>query len=329
MPLKDVSVIIDLATPAPLVGLGRPLILVEKTGAVSYKEYASLDALAVDFPADTATFKKAETYLSQANHDAMVAVATYQTGAPDSALLQFANRAWHFALLVSSVSADQVKVAQFVDGLDFKFFAAQVSDNTGREALKVYKRTIIFDHPTAGEHLDAAAVGALGSLEVGSITWKFKGGFAKVTPRYLSEGELGEIEQDNAISYVVKGGKGQLSNGITGTGQFIDNLHGKDFVKVDMENEIQNVLQNAPKIPYDNRGIGLIEGAATTTLQRAYTQGIIAQSADKLPDYEITALSREESNASDRAQRVYKGLSFRYAAAGAIHEVDVYGQITF
>lgn len=327
MALQDATVVINLSSPAPMVGLGKPLILTEKVGTATFKEYYSLDDLAVDYAEGTETHTKAKTLFMQANHSPSVAVATYQTGAPDSALLQFANREWHFALLTSTVSADQVKVAQFIDGLDFKFFAALVKDNTAREALKPYKRTIIFDHPTVGEHLDAAAVGSLGSLPVGSITWKFKGGFAGITPRYLAEGELLEIEQDNALAYVVKAGKGQLSEGYTGTGEYIDALHGKDFVKVTMENEVQTALQNAPKVPYDNRGIGLIEGAATTALQRAYTQGIIGETDDGLADYTVTAIPRDQVNASDRANRIYKGLSFRFKNAGAIHEVEIGGQI--
>lgn len=327
MALQDVKVVINLAAPAPMIGLGKPLILTEKVGTSTFKEYFSLDALAVDFAEGTDTHTKAKTIFMQANHAPSVAVATYQTGAPDSALLQYANREWHFALLTSNLSADQVKVAQFIDGLDFKFYAALVKVTANREALAPYKRTIIFDHPEAGEHLDAAAVGSLGSQPVGSITWKFKGGFAGITPRYLAEGELLEIEQDNALAYVVKAGKGQLSEGYTATGEYIDALHGKDFVKVTMENEIQTALQNAPKIPYDNRGIGLIEGAATTALQRAFTQGIIGVTEDGLADYTITALPRDEVNPSDRANRIYKGLSFRFSNAGAIHEVEVSGQI--
>jgi len=327
MALKDVNVVINLASPAPMIGLGRPLLLVEKVGTPSFKEYYSLDALAVDFAEGTEAYAKAETIFKQANHSEAISVATYETGAPDSALLQYVDREWHFAILVGGASAEQVKVAQFIDGLDFKFFAALVDDDAGREALKTYKRTLVFDHPIANEHLDAAAVGSLGSFPVGSITWKFKGGFAGITARHLSSGELAEIETDNAMAYVVKAGKGQLSNGITGSGEYIDALHGKDFVKVTMENEIQTALQNAPKVPYDNRGIGLIEAAATTALQRAYTQGIIAETGEKLPDYTITALSRGESDPTDRANRVYKGLSFRFANAGAIHEVEVYGQI--
>ena len=46
MALKDVNVVINLASPAPMIGLGRPLLLVEKVGTPSFKEYYSLDALA-------------------------------------------------------------------------------------------------------------------------------------------------------------------------------------------------------------------------------------------------------------------------------------------
>lgn len=322
MPLQDVVVQIDVAQPAPRIGLGTPLILAEKVGASTYKEYASLTLLAADFANTTDVYKKAQAIFAQQDRPAKVAVATYETGEPAIALEQHYNRAWHFVLLANDLAADQLDVATLVAGKDFKFFAAQVSDNAGREALAGKLRTIIFDHNVVGEHLDAAAVGALGSLEVGSITWKFKGGFAGITARYLTEDELTLIEEDNAIAYVFKAGKAQLSDGIDAAGEYIDALHGQDFVKVDMENEVQNALQNAPKVPYDARGISLIEASATTTLQRAFGQGIIAQREDGQPDYTIQALTREQSSAQDRAARIYKGLSFQFALAGAIHRVD-------
>lgn len=327
MPLKDVIVDISVSSPAPRVGLGRVLILTEAVGTPTYKEYASLDALAVDFASGTPAYAKASTVFSQNNRPDVVAVATYETGAPEAALDGFYNRGWHFVLLANDLAADQLEVATLVAAKDFKFFAALVDDNTGREALKNKKRTIVFDHNVAGEHLDAAAVGSLGSLPVGSITWKFKGNFVGITPRYLTESELAEVELDNALAYVMKAGKGQLTDGIDASGEFIDALHGKDFVKVDMENEIQYALQNADKVPYDARGIGLIDGAATTTLQRAYNQGIVAQTADKMPDYTITTLPREQVDPGNRAARIYAGLSFEFALAGAINEVRVKGQI--
>lgn len=327
MPIKDVIVNIDLATPAPRVGLGRILVLTEAVGTPSYKEYSSLEAIAADYPDGSAAHSVAETIFMQKDRPDVVAIATYETGAPEAALNAFYERAWHFVLLANDVAADQLKVSNLVEAKDFKFFGANVKDNTGREALKGKKRTIVFHHPVVGENLAAAAIATLGSREVGSITWKFKGGFAGVTAQYMIGSELAEVEADNALAYLYKAGKPQLSNGIDASGEYVDALHGKDFVKVDMENEIQYALQNADKVIFDNRGIGLITGAATTTLQRAYNQTIVAQTDDGLPDYEITALRRDEVDPGDRANRVYKGLSFRFSNAGAIHEVEVKGQI--
>lgn len=328
MPIKDVNVEINLATPAPLVGLGRIVILTEAVGTPSYEEYTSLEAIAADYPDGSATHSVAETIFMQNNRPDVVAVATYETGAPEASLNAFYDRAWHFALLANDSAADQLKVATLVEAKDFKFFGANVKDNAGREALKNKKRTVVFHHPVVGENLAAAAFASLGSREVGSITWKFKGGFAGVTAQYLVGSELTEIEEDNAITYLYKAGKAQLSDGIDASGEYIDALHGKDFVKVDMENEIQYALQNADKVTFDNRGIGLISGAATTTLKRAHNRGIVANTEDGLADYSVTALRRDQVDPGDRANRIYKGLSFRFANAGAIHEVEVKGQIT-
>jgi hypothetical protein len=326
MPLQDVQVTIDVQYPAPRIGLGVPLILTQVAGAATYEEYLSLAALEADYANTTDTYEKAAAIFNQPNRPEKVAVATYDTGGIATTLDDFYNRAWHFALVANDLQADQVAAANFIAAKEFKLVAVQVSGDVARTALAGLKRTIIFDHDVAGEHLDAAAVGNLGSLPVGSITWKFKE-LSGITPRYLNSDELTEIDADSANAYVVKAGQAQLSEGVLANGEYIDLIHGQDFVKADMENEIQYALQNSPKAPYDQRGINLIGAAATTTLKRAFTNGIIGLNADGLPDYAITTLSREQSDPQDRADRTYRGLSFEFGLAGAIHEVRVQGAI--
>lgn len=51
----------------------------EATGAV-YREYKNLDAVEVDYPADTAVYKKAAAYFAQDNHSDRVAVLDYVDG---------------------------------------------------------------------------------------------------------------------------------------------------------------------------------------------------------------------------------------------------------
>lgn len=325
MSLQDVVVNINVAYPAPMIGLGRPVIFTQVVGAATYEEYASLAALAVDYAIATPVYEKAEAIFEQENRPDVVAVATYDTAIEDSLEL-FYSRPWHFALIAGDVATEQAAAAMFIETKEFKFVAVQVSGDVEREAVKGSERVLVFEHGVAGEHLDAAAVGALGSLPVGSITWKFKT-LKGITPQYYSDIEFDAIELDNANAYVMKVGKGQLSEGVLANGEYIDVVHGQDWIKADMENEIQRTLANSAKLPYDGRGIGSIGAAMITTLQRGYNNGIVAQTEDGLPDYTVTALSREQSSVEDRNARIYRGASFNLALAGAIHEARIGGEI--
>ncbi|WP_205628791.1 hypothetical protein, partial [Acinetobacter baumannii] len=70
-----------------------------------------------------------------------------------------------------------------------------------------------------------------------------------------------------------------------------------------MENNIQTAFANMDKVPYDSRGISLMEGQATTTLRRAFTNGIIAQDDNGSPLYTVTTKSRTEVPPEERANR--------------------------
>ena len=325
MPLTDVEVTINVASPAPKIGLGRPVIFVQKTGTAEYKEYTTLAALQADYAVGTATEAKAAAIFKQDNRPDKVAVATYATDIKTSMAL-FYGREWHFALVASDAPADQLAAATFITDKDFKFLAVQVKTDVDRKALAGKKRTIIFDHDIADEHLDAAAIGDLASRTVGSVTWKFKS-LKGITGRYLNETQINTIDNDLAIAYIVKGGRGQLSEGWFADGSYIDDLHGQDWVKADMENEISYTLGNTAKVPYDARGIGAIEAAMTTTLQRGFNNGIIAMLDGGLPDYTVTTLPRDQIDIQDRALRIYPGGSFEYGRSGAIHEARVTGVV--
>ena len=73
----------------------------------------------------------------------------------------------------------------------------------------------------------------------------------------------------------------------------------------------------------------MLEAAATSALQEAGDNGIIAKTEDGAYDYSVTFGKRADTDAGDRAERVYKRGSFRFALAGAVHNVEVTGEITF
>lgn len=244
------------------------------------------------------------------------------------AAIQYYDEDWFFLVTADAELTDQISVADYVESKGFKMYAAKTVDTEGRNTFKAkgYDYVIDFYHPVADEHADAALIGELGSQTVGSITWKFKT-LKGVTPIDVSADDLTIIHADGAIAYVTKAGIPQTSEGIVASGEYIDVMHGKSWIKTNIENSIQKAFANNKKVSFDARGIALLDGSVTTVLQQGFSQGIIASDEDDNPIYTVTTKSREETPASERADRVYNGLSFSFELSGAIHEANIKGQI--
>lgn len=335
MPLQDVTVTIDIIKPAEYVGFGKPLILAEKTGPLAnlIKDYKSLTEVQADFAADTPAYAKAKAVLDQEHRPATLSIAFFDpagTGATNPAALleQVYDYDWVFAVAAGADVAESIAVADLVETKRYKFFVTVAGTEEDRATFKAkeYERTIVIYHTEADEHPDAALVGEVGNMTVGSVTWKFKT-LTGITPLDVQADELQEIHDDGAIAYVTKAGKNQTSEGFVVSGEYIDVMHGKDWIKFNMEMSVQQALQDSPKVPYTDNGISLFEGAATTVLQTAVAQGIIDRDDAGNPRYTITAKTRSEMSDEDRQGRKYGGLFFSYTPEGAIHEGEIKGEI--
>ena len=337
MPLQDVTVSIDIKKPSALIGLGVPLILAEDAGITSvptYKEYFNIEGLAEDFATTDAAYKYAAKIFGQGNNrPSKVAVAKYNSAAETpvtaaQALEQFFYNDFYFVLLADGDQAEKIAVADIVEanGVKIAVFATDDETEVAAFGAKKYDRAINFFHADLTEIPEAALVGAVGSKPVGSVTWKFKT-LAGVTPQEYSGGKLQDLHSKGAIAYVTKAGINQTSEGIVVSGEYIDVIHGKDWIRLNVEQQIQTLLSTSEKVPYTDAGIAQIESVVTNVMETAVRNGIIATDADGLPLYKITALSRSEVAAADRAARKYNGLSFQFELAGAIHEAAIKGEI--
>lgn len=331
MALQDVTVSIELSKPSGLVGLGKPLIITQKTGASTIKNYSDIEDVKPDFAATTEAYKKAAAILGQENRPASIAIATYDPAdatvkSAVDAVGKYFDNDWFFVLTAGVELEDEIAVADYVEGKKVKFYAAKVTDVADLNAFKVknYDYVFTFYHPM--DQLEAAAVGDLGSREVGSITWKSKK-LAGITPIAMTADELASIHEAGGNTYVTKAGTPQTSEGLTASGEYIDVIHGKSWLKVNIENSVQQAFTNNGKVSFDNRGIALLKGAVTTILQKGFKQGIIAEDEDGNPIYTVDAVSRAETSETDRAAREYNGLSFSLELAGAIHSAKIKGQI--
>lgn len=330
MPLQDVTVKIDIKKASALIGLGTALILANKAGEQSYKEYFDLETVKADFTESSDAYKVAKVILGQGdNSPNKVAIATYDTEKTAADTLEkYYYNDWYFVLLDKGAVADQIIISDIVEAKGVKMAAYAIEDVSEAATItpKKYDRTILFEHDDLTQQPHAALIGSEGSKPVGSITWKFKK-LIGVVPQDLSEGEVNEIHTAGAIAYVTKSGLPQTSEGKVVSGEYIDVIHSKDWIKINIEQKVQYLLSTTDKVPFTNNGIALIESQVENVLLAAYQAGMIAETDDGLPAYSITALKRSEVDPGDRANRVYKGLSFSFELAGAIHTAEINGEI--
>lgn len=333
MPIQDVTVTIDIKNPAPVIGLGRPLILApSQTATSTYKEYTGLTALQADFATTTTVYKKAAAILSQKNKPDIVAVATYNdTDAGihiTDVFEQYFDKSWEFLLLADAVAADSLAISNALQAHDFKFLVLKVENEADIAQYNKNSRTIVYYHPgKPDEQIDGSIIGDAGSLTVGSITWKFRKNLVGITPVDINADDLAAITNAGANVYVEKAGTPQTSEGITATGDYIDTLHGQDWVKVNAESSLQNLLSENDKIPSNSTGVSMAASVLTSVLSTATQNGIVDSDDNGNGLFTVTALPFDQIPDVDREKRIYSGLSFEYSPEGAIHEMKVKGTI--
>ena len=331
----DVKVKIDLAQPMGKAGFGVPLILMENADkAVEYAEVNGIGELAeLGFESTSIVYKAAQLMYSQKNAPKTIAVCAY-TGAATAALAdeKLVSQGWRQLVVVNGDgSASTVTaISAAVEALDGKmYFAGLDVDDSTSITVNGIRRTVLF-YCDATEEVPvpvAALVGEIAGREAGSFTYKNLI-LSGIKAQELTAAEVKAIHQKGGMTFIEKAGDAVTSEGKVVGGEYIDVIDSEDYVVQQLTFQTQKLLNNAGKVPYDNRGIALLEAAAMNVLQDAYNKGMIANKADGTPDYFCSYALREDTSETDRANRYYAGGNFGFALAGAIHEVYIAGEIT-
>jgi Protein of unknown function (DUF3383). len=128
-----------------------------------------------------------------------------------------------------------------------------------------------------------------------------------------------------------------IQPGVVASGDFIDTIFGADWLAIDIQNTVYNLLYTSPtKIPQTDSGNHLIATGIEAVCAQGVENGLLApgtwtqagfgalNQGDFLPKgYYVYAPPISLQNTADRAAR--KSVTFQVAAklAGAIHTVDV------
>lgn len=359
--VSDVVVKLTVASPTAVTGLGN-LMIITQTGASvpanatandglltsitdsttksAFKTYASLDALAKDYPSTTSVYKKAAAYFDQENASDRISVMSYATGKAEDSLRAFWNQDWTFAIWDSNGStgagdssgttnatlADQTTAATLFEAQEDHILVLQREQASEFSSMTKGNDYTVGCVHSLSEPMDAALVGACASLTVGSITWKFKE-LHDVSPEDLTAGQVTAITAAHCIAYANVHGRAQTTEGAVLSGEYIDEIHGEIWVKNNLEANLESLLQSNPKVPYDATGIAMIQGVVTSTLQTATDQGIVLLNDNGKGDFTVSTTPRSAQSSTDLSSRHYSGCKFRYTPSGAVHTVEVNGVV--
>lgn len=160
------------------------------------------------------------------------------------------------------------------------------------------------------------------SKEPGSITWKFKE-IAGVPADSLNTTELTNLDAKNANYYEnVQGADMISSEAKVVSGEYIDVIHGVDWLTARIAERVFTLLLNNDKVPYTERGIGQIEAEIKAQLQEGVEKGLLTENTAVVTTPKLSTIS-----SADKAARILRNVTFSAQLAGAIHKSEIRGKL--
>lgn len=329
MAKNDVVVRITQRQAAGSAGFGVPLI-VQGMGTASkeYAEYAGLDEVTeAGFPPDSPVYRQCLKLFMQDGRPDRVAICV-GTGKVTETLNLIKEKDFRQIVPILGEDGDDTlkELAEYVEAAGDRMLFIRVPDAAALTGIGKMDRTMAAVYSGTDDGVEGALVGATAGRTVGSFTYKniiIKG----IGADPLTDGQVESIHAAGGICIVRKAGDIVTSEGTVLSGEYADIIDSKDYVVKNIAYKSQKLLNSSPKLAFDNTGISQLEGVATNVLKEASMMGIIAVDDDGVPLYSTDFATREESSASDRAERNYKGGKFSFELAGAIHYAQVNGVI--
>lgn len=251
-----------------------------------------------------------------------------------AAALQANNEWYGWVLTAPTDDADVVAAIEWTEtqNLIYGFDRTTITLPTGLSVNTTYFRSFGFYSPD-NAFLSVAAMASCFSFTPGNETWALKtlGG---MNINNLSSADMTTLKSLKLNYFQLYAGVGVTQTGITLGGEWIDVIRFRDWLENDMQLRLFNLLKTNPKIPYTNKGIGLVENQMIASLiQGQRQQGIAPDEYDSegtlIPGFTVFVPNRFDISAADKAARVLNGCTFEAFLAGAIQVVNVNGSLNY
>lgn len=189
------------------------------------------------------------------------------------------------------------------------------------------------EQPIENEYAALAWMAKCFGYDPGTETWNMKE-LATIVPSALSTDEKKSLEESNINSFRRYAGSNITFGGKMLSGEWIDVIRFRDWLKAEMQTNVFNALKTNRKVPFTDGGIGLIEGQMEATLSKGQTVGGIAPTEydsdyNEIPGYTVTVPLASDLTEAERKSRKLTGCRYTARLAGAIHIVEIHGNLTF
>lgn len=188
---------------------------------------------------------------------------------------------------------------------------------------QAYTRTLGFYHHDPSEFAGAALLGKCLPYAPGSETWALKT-LAGISASPLTATHKTNLQARNANGYESIGSVNITFDGKVGSGEFFDVTRFLDWFENTAATRIFNALIAEGKKAYTGDGMASIGSELRGAIKEGITQGGI----DGNQDWTITIPKIEDVPSADKLARTLNGVKFKFVLAGAIHKVNVLGNVT-
>ena len=244
------------------------------------------------------------------------------------------NRDWYALAMDSRVAADIIAVATWVEANEKLFFAAtadaDVLTPVGETTSVAYsllnaerKRTALVYHSLAATaYPEMVWAGGQLPKSPGSITWAFKE--VPGIPADTFTSAQASALKAKRVNYVesVAGKKIMVGGFVSRVNFYIDIVRGLDYVVQRMNEDVFDLMVRMQKIPADDRGSAMVEAVIWARLKASVSENIFSDEGLSVfvPRY-------AQRDAADIAERKLVGCKFTATLAGAVHEVEILGEV--
>jgi hypothetical protein len=217
--------------------------------------------------------------------------------------------------------AEHITGKRFLAGVDVSIDETNVATDL---KAKGFSNIFCCYQTSREESLASALMGKMLPKTPGSTSWAFKD-LIGIKPQKINFDVSEQLKSLNINRYISIADAGVTLEGKVAKGEFIDVVHGRAWLSVRMQERLFRLFKLNDKIPFTDKGLDLVRSEIQAQLTEGVERGFLA--SDPKPEVYIPPIN--EIDSISREKRILPDVTFSAQAAGAIHEIEIQGTITF